>query len=140
VTVDEREWLAERWQAHAPHPRAVAYRMLGLLSEADDAVQEAWLRLNRADTSGIAKSSPTPRACGGSTRPCSATDRRRLRHGQHLPAPFGRCRHDDLPLDAIGNHPPSCRQRATGELRMMAARATLSAARNRVLDTTRQVT
>jgi RNA polymerase sigma factor (sigma-70 family) len=53
VTVDEREWLAERWQAHAPHLRAVAYRMLGSLSEADDAVQEAWLRLSRTDTSGI---------------------------------------------------------------------------------------
>ncbi|HZD37989.1 MAG TPA: sigma-70 family RNA polymerase sigma factor [Actinomycetes bacterium] len=51
--MNEREWLAERWQAHAPHLRAVAYRMLGSLSEADDAVQEAWLRLNRADTSGI---------------------------------------------------------------------------------------
>jgi RNA polymerase sigma-70 factor (ECF subfamily) len=51
--VDEREWLAERFEAHSAHLRAVAYRMLGSLSDADDAVQEAWLRLNRADTSDV---------------------------------------------------------------------------------------
>jgi Sigma-70 region 2 len=51
--VDEREWLAERFQAHRPHLRAVAYRMLGSLTEADDAVQEAWLRLSRADASSV---------------------------------------------------------------------------------------
>jgi RNA polymerase sigma factor (sigma-70 family) len=47
------EWLAERFDANRPRLRAVAYRMLGSLIEADDAVQEAWLRLNRADTSGV---------------------------------------------------------------------------------------
>jgi RNA polymerase sigma-70 factor (ECF subfamily) len=47
------EWLAERFEVHRTHLRAVAYRMLGSTSEADDAVQEAWLRLNRADTAGI---------------------------------------------------------------------------------------
>jgi RNA polymerase sigma factor (sigma-70 family) len=51
--VTEREWLAERFEAERPQLRAVAYRMLGSLSEADDAVQEAWLRLNRSDASGI---------------------------------------------------------------------------------------
>jgi RNA polymerase sigma-70 factor (ECF subfamily) len=51
--VDEQEWLAERFEAHRTHLRAVAYRMLGSLSEADDAVQEAWLRLSRSDPSGI---------------------------------------------------------------------------------------
>jgi RNA polymerase sigma factor (sigma-70 family) len=51
VTVAERDWLAERFEAHRPHLRAVAFRMLGSPSEADDAVQEAWLRLDRADTS-----------------------------------------------------------------------------------------
>jgi RNA polymerase sigma factor (sigma-70 family) len=51
--MDEREWLAERFEEHRTHLRAVAYRMLGSLSEADDAVQEAWLRLNRSDTSGV---------------------------------------------------------------------------------------
>jgi RNA polymerase sigma-70 factor (ECF subfamily) len=53
VTVDEIDWLAERFEAHRIHLRAVAYRMLGSLSEADDAVQEAWLRLSRADSSGV---------------------------------------------------------------------------------------
>src|SRR6516162_5042445 len=48
------DWLATEFEAHRAHLRAVAYRMLGSLSEADDAVQEAWLRLSRADTSEIA--------------------------------------------------------------------------------------
>jgi RNA polymerase sigma factor (sigma-70 family) len=48
--VDDREWLAERFEANRTHLRAVAYRMLGSVSEADDAVQEAWLRLNRSET------------------------------------------------------------------------------------------
>ena len=51
--MDDHEWLAERFQENRGHLRAVAYRMLGSLSEADDAVQEAWLRLSRSDTSGI---------------------------------------------------------------------------------------
>src|SRR5207237_1435143 len=51
--MDEREWLAERFEAHRRRLRAVAYRMLGSVSEADDAVQEAWIRLSRADTSGV---------------------------------------------------------------------------------------
>src|SRR5262245_42646211 len=51
--MDGHEWLAERFEAHRTHLRAVAYRMLGSLSEAEDAVQDAWLRLSRADTSGV---------------------------------------------------------------------------------------
>ncbi|HEV8164228.1 MAG TPA: sigma factor, partial [Actinomycetota bacterium] len=51
--MDEHDWLAERFQAHRPHLRAVAYRMLGSLSEADDALQDAWLRGDRADTKDI---------------------------------------------------------------------------------------
>jgi RNA polymerase sigma factor (sigma-70 family) len=51
--MDEHDWLAERFEAHRPHLRAVAYRMLGSLAEADDAVQEAWLRLARSDSGGI---------------------------------------------------------------------------------------
>jgi RNA polymerase sigma-70 factor (ECF subfamily) len=47
------DWLAERFEEQRPHLRAVAYRMLGSLSEADDAVQEAWLRLSRSDTEAI---------------------------------------------------------------------------------------
>ena len=42
--MDEHTWLAERCEGTRPHLRAVAHRMLGSLSEADDAVQEAWLR------------------------------------------------------------------------------------------------
>ena len=51
--MDTRDWLAERFEETRPHLRAVAYRMLGSLSDADDAVQEAWLRLSRSDTSGV---------------------------------------------------------------------------------------
>jgi RNA polymerase sigma factor (sigma-70 family) len=49
----DQEWLAERFEEHRPRLRAVAYRMLGSLSEADDAVQDAWLRVSRAGTSEV---------------------------------------------------------------------------------------
>ena len=52
--MDGHDWLAQQFEANRSHLRAVAYRMLGSLSEADDAIQEAWLRLSRADTSGVA--------------------------------------------------------------------------------------
>src|SRR5438552_10063831 len=51
--MDEHEWLAEQFEGERPHLRAVAYRMLGSLSEADDAVQESWLHLSRSNTSGL---------------------------------------------------------------------------------------
>ena len=51
--MDEHDCLAEQFEANRPHLRAVAYRMLGSLSEADDAVQESWLRLSRSGTSEI---------------------------------------------------------------------------------------
>jgi RNA polymerase sigma factor (sigma-70 family) len=51
--MDEQEWLAQRFEEHHTHLRAVAYRMLGSISEADDALQETWLRLSRSNTSGI---------------------------------------------------------------------------------------
>ena len=51
--MDEHDWLAEQFEANRSHLRAVAYRMLGSLSKAEDAVQEAWLRLSRSDTSGV---------------------------------------------------------------------------------------
>ena len=47
------ERLAEQFEGHRPHLRAVAYRMLGSVSEAEDAVQEAWIRLSRTDISGV---------------------------------------------------------------------------------------
>jgi RNA polymerase sigma factor (sigma-70 family) len=51
--MDEREWLAQRFQEHRPRMRALAYRMLGSTSEADDAVQEAWIRLSRSNSGEI---------------------------------------------------------------------------------------
>jgi len=50
--VTRRDWLAEEFERHRRHQRAVAYRMLGSLAEAEDAVQEAWLRLDRSDPGG----------------------------------------------------------------------------------------
>src|SRR5262245_44012333 len=51
--MNDRDYLAERFERHRTHLRAVAYRMLGSVSEVDDAVQEAWLRLSRVDPIGI---------------------------------------------------------------------------------------
>jgi RNA polymerase sigma-70 factor, ECF subfamily len=51
--MEERDWLAERFEENRTHLRSVAYRMLGSAAEADDAVQEAWVRLSRTDTSGV---------------------------------------------------------------------------------------
>ncbi|MBT2525330.1 sigma-70 family RNA polymerase sigma factor [Streptomyces sp. ISL-99] len=51
--MDDNEFLAQRFEAHRGHLRAVAYRMLGSLSEAEDAVQEAWLKLGRSDSSEV---------------------------------------------------------------------------------------
>jgi RNA polymerase sigma factor (sigma-70 family) len=53
VTVNEQAWQLEQFEHYRPHLQAVAYRMLGSVSEADDALQEAWLRLSRADTDGV---------------------------------------------------------------------------------------
>lgn len=51
--MNEQDWLAERFEEHRTHLRAVAYRMLGSVNEADDAVQESWLRLSRSDAEEI---------------------------------------------------------------------------------------
>jgi RNA polymerase sigma-70 factor (ECF subfamily) len=51
--MDENEWIAQRFEEHRPHLQAVAYRMLGSLSEADDAVQDAWIRVSRASTDEV---------------------------------------------------------------------------------------
>jgi RNA polymerase sigma factor (sigma-70 family) len=51
--MDDQQWLAERFEEQRPRLRAVAYRLLGSLAEADDAVQDAWLRVSRADTSEV---------------------------------------------------------------------------------------
>jgi RNA polymerase sigma factor (sigma-70 family) len=51
--MEKQEWLAEAFEESRPHLQAVAYRLLGSLAEADDAVQEAWLRLSRSDMSEV---------------------------------------------------------------------------------------
>jgi RNA polymerase sigma factor (sigma-70 family) len=91
VTVDEREWMAERFEANRPHLRAVAFRMLGSVSEADDAVQEAWLRLSRSDPSGIENlggwlTTVVARVCLDMLR--SRKSRREEPLGPHVPEPI----------------------------------------------------
>jgi RNA polymerase sigma factor (sigma-70 family) len=53
VTTEERDWLAERFEEHRGRLRAIARRILGSPSEADDAVQEAWIRLSRSDPTSV---------------------------------------------------------------------------------------
>jgi len=82
--------LAERFEAHRAHLRAVAYRMLGSLSEADDAVQEAWLRLSRSEVSGIENlggwlTTVVARVCLNLLR--SRNSRREQPLGVHMPDP-----------------------------------------------------
>jgi RNA polymerase sigma factor (sigma-70 family) len=90
--MDEGDWLAERFQTHRPHLRAVAYRMLGSLSEADDAVQEAWLHFSRADppsgTDDLGRwlTTVVARVCLDTLR--SRAARREEPLGVHLPDPI----------------------------------------------------
>ena len=53
MDMDDAEWLARRFEAERPHLRAVAYRMLGSLTEADDAIQDTWERVNRAGADDV---------------------------------------------------------------------------------------
>src|SRR4249920_901974 len=53
TTVDDHQWFADQFEVHRPHLRAVAYRMLGTVTEADDALQEAWIRTTRSDSTTI---------------------------------------------------------------------------------------
>src|SRR5436305_10307239 len=89
--MDEREWLAERFEANRTHLRAVAYRMLGSVSEADDAVQEAWLRLSRSDTGEVENlrawlTTVVARVCLDMMR--SRRSRREEPLGPHVPEPI----------------------------------------------------
>src|SRR5919198_3072920 len=53
VTMSDRDWQVEQFERHRPHLHAVAYRMLGSMTEADDALQEAWFRLERSDLDAV---------------------------------------------------------------------------------------
>jgi RNA polymerase sigma-70 factor (ECF subfamily) len=87
----DQDWLAARFETHRPHLRAVAYRMLGSVTEADDAVQEAWIRLSRSDTSDVGNlrawlTTVVGRVCLNLLR--SRTTRRETPLEPHLPDPI----------------------------------------------------
>ena len=89
--MNEHEWLAEQFEAERPQLRAVAYRMLGPLSEADDAVQGSWLHLSRSDTSGVENiggwlTTVVARVCLDMLR--SRNSRREEPLGAHVPEPI----------------------------------------------------
>src|SRR5918998_1907935 len=89
--MEDHEWLAKRFEENRAHLRSVGYRMLGSLSEADDAVQEAWLRLSRSDISGIENlggwlTTVVGRVCLDMLR--SRTSRREKPLGARLPEPI----------------------------------------------------
>src|SRR5574338_384935 len=89
--MEENLWLTEQFEASRAHLRGVAYRMLGSLSEADDAVQESWLRFSRADTSDVENlrgwlTTVVARVCLNMLR--SRTTRREEPLDVHLPDPI----------------------------------------------------
>ena len=109
--MDEREWLADRFEEHRAHLRAMAYRLLGSPSEAEDAVQDAWLRLSRADTSGVANlgawlTTVVARVCLNMLQ--ARTSRREEPLDAHLPEPIVSeaegtdPEHEVLLADAVG--------------------------------------
>ena len=97
--MDQQDWLADRFEQHRSRLRAVSYRMLGSLSEADDAVQEAWLRFSRADTSAVEDlgawlTTVVARICLNSLR--SRKTRREEPIDAHMPDPIV------SPVNALG--------------------------------------
>src|ERR1700737_4973125 len=91
--MDPHDWLAAQFETNRSHLRSVAYRMLGSLVEADDAVQEAWLHLSRAETSGVKNlggwlTTVVARVCLDMLR--SRESRREEPLGEHLPDPVAR--------------------------------------------------
>jgi RNA polymerase sigma-70 factor (ECF subfamily) len=88
--MDERDWLSERFQEHRSHLRAVAHRMLGSVADADDALQEAWLRIQNQDVEGIENlrawlTTVVGRVCLNMLR--SRRSRREEPSGVHVPDP-----------------------------------------------------
>ena len=109
--MDQHNWLAEQFEANRSHLRSVAYRMLGSLAEADDAVQEAWLHLSRAETSGVKNlggwlTTVVARVCLDMLR--SRESRREESLGEHLPDPIARREdgidpeHEAVTADSVG--------------------------------------
>jgi len=110
--MDENDWLAERFEAHRTHLRAVAFRMLGSPSEADDAVQEAWLRLSRSGAGGVENlggwlTTVVGRVCLDMLR--SRTSRREEPLGAHAAEPIVEREdevdpeHEALMADSVGS-------------------------------------
>jgi RNA polymerase sigma factor (sigma-70 family) len=88
--MDEHQWLAERFEQNRARLRGVAYRILGSLSEADDAVQEGWIRISRADTTAVENMSAwmttvVARVCLNMLQ--SRKSRREEQLGDHMPDP-----------------------------------------------------
>src|SRR3954451_21514783 len=109
--MDDQQWLSERFEEHRTGLRAVAYRMLGSLSEADDAVQEAWLRLSRSDADQIENlggwlTTVVGRVSLNMLR--SRTSRREQPLGVHVPEPIVERadgtdpEHEALVADSVG--------------------------------------
>ncbi|HEV2780556.1 MAG TPA: sigma-70 family RNA polymerase sigma factor [Actinophytocola sp.] len=107
----QHDGLAERFEANRAHLRAVAYRMLGSASEAEDAVQEAWIRLSRSDTSGVENlrgwlTTVVARVCLDMLR--ARESRREEPIGDHVPEPVlnhdggGNPEHEALLADSVG--------------------------------------
>jgi RNA polymerase sigma factor (sigma-70 family) len=101
----ESDKLADRFEANRAHLRAVAYRMLGSISEADDAVQEAWLRLNRSGDAGVENlnawlTTVVARVCLDLLR--SRKSRREEPLGVHLTDPIANPEHEAMLADSVG--------------------------------------
>src|SRR5262245_52935418 len=102
--MDEKKWLVDRFEANRPHLRAVAYRMLGSRTEADDAVQEAWLRLSRSDTRDVDNlagwlTTVVARVCLDLLR--SKKSRREEPIDAHVPEPLASGMSDDPEHEAL---------------------------------------
>jgi RNA polymerase sigma factor (sigma-70 family) len=109
--MDEHEWLAEQFEGYRTHLRAVAYRMLGSQSEADDAVQESWFRLSHSGTSGVENlggwlTTVVARVCLDMLR--SRESRREESLDEHIPDPIVSSEdgidpeHEALLADSVG--------------------------------------
>ncbi len=91
MIVDDNEWLVDHFEEHRTHLRGVAYRMLGSVTEADDAVQDTWLRLSRSGADGVDNlggwlTTIVARVCLNMLR--SRNARREYPFGVHLPDPL----------------------------------------------------